>query len=221
MPTRERVRGAIVEVSELLAELGWEPREVIGPVDESGEDIGANDLDPDSERAQYFLVASAHRANFYVQLPLDSPFASIVYPLNVLNVLGSRLSGEEIESILDVTWDDLDEERREGAQVEAAHRILSNSDPDEIRAGAFALSTYASTALVEYQHRTTEAGFPAEFHCVRALFPYTENLTLAQLDRRITPVIIAGERGRRYVEYSFDIDREDKEPPEFEFVKRL
>ncbi|GAB3690418.1 hypothetical protein GCM10028857_26770 [Salinarchaeum chitinilyticum] len=222
MPRRERVRGAIVEVAELLPKLGYEAHDVIGPVDEQGEDVPMEALEAEEElerSVQYYLTGSAGGANFYVMFELDKEFALIVYPMDVLRHLGSLLDEDEARQILDepIDWDDVEPQAEDRLYRTAARTVVNNTDPEQFHRAAFTLSAQASTSIVDYHHTTTENGFPVEFQCARGMFPYTERLSIERLDNRLFPVRVAGERGRRYVEYSFHIAKEDREPAEYEF----
>lgn len=223
MPTKQRVRGAIVEVSERISDLGYETHELVGPVNSEGEEISADEVDEVSDEVRYYLTGSANGANFYILFSPSREYTTIVYPMNVLGYLGRQLDEDEVNSIIDedIEWEELNSQSEDQARNSAAERIIDNTDPGHFHRAAFNLSTYASTSLVDYQQITTENGFPAEFQCVRGMFPYSEQISMARLEDRIYPVVIAGERGRRYAEYSFRIDKEDKIPQEYEFRSLL
>ena len=219
MPTKQRVRSAIVEISEGLSSIGYETNDLIGPVNSTGEEISEEEVEEADEAVQYYLTGETSRSNFYLRFDLDTQYAVVVYPMNVLRHLGSYLDRDEAEAIIDesLDWTEMNDQEEDMMMLTATERVVENTDPAKFHAAAFNLSTYASTSLVDYRQTTTEEGFPKEFQCVRGIFPYTGHLTLDQIDSRVHPVIVAGERGRRYVEYSFRIDKEEKSPEEYEF----
>lgn len=219
MPTNQRVRSAIIDVSEGLADIGYEVIDLVGPISE-GKEISEEELEGEESGVQYYLTGQARHAHFYIVFELDKRYAVIVYPMNVLRHLGSYLDRDEMGELLDrsVDWEDLDDQQEDSVARDAAEQVVENTEPIQYHRAAFNLSAYASTSLVDYRQMTTENGFPTEFQCARGLFPYTEHMTIKRLNDRVQPVIIAGERGRRYIEYSFHIDKEEKSPDEYEFA---
>ncbi|WP_423997370.1 hypothetical protein [Halorubrum trapanicum] len=219
MPTKQRVRSAIVEITEALTSIGYETNDLIGPVNEKGEQIPEGEVEETDEVVQYYLTGETSRSNFYLRFSLDQQYAVAVYPMNVLRHLGSYLDRDEAEAIIDepLDWAEMNEQEEDMMIQTAAERVVENTDPANFHQAAFNLSAYASTSLVDYRQTTTDDGFPKEMQCVRGIFPYTEHITLEQIDSRIHPVIVAGERGRRYIEYSFRIDKENKSPEDYEF----
>jgi len=220
MPTNQRVRSAIVGVSEGLADLGYEVIDLVGPINSEGQEISEEELEGEEAGVQYYLTGQSRHVNFYITFNLDNRYAVAVYPMNVLRHLGSYLDRDEIDRLLDrsIDWEDIDEQERDRMAMDAAEQAVENTDPAQYHMAAFNLSAYASTSLVDYRQITTDNGFPTEFQCVRGLFPYTEHMTIKRLDDRVQPIIIAGERGRRYMEYSFRLEKEDKSPEEYEFA---
>lgn len=221
MPTRDRVRGTLVETSEQLSQIGYEAEEIVGPVNSDGEEIPLDEVEerPD-EDVRYYIIGSSETVSFYILYQLDKNFAMIVYPMNVFSHLSSYLNEEEVETILEesIDWDGISPQRKENINRKAIQKIVEQTDPLKYHRAAFNLSVYASTALVDYNQMTTDEGFPIEFQCVRGMFPYTEQISMSRIDDRVHPVLIAGERGRRYIEYSFRIDKEDKNPKEYKFA---
>jgi len=220
MPTNRRVRSAIITITEALEDIGYELLDLIGPVDRDGEEISEDEVPEHEPDVQYYLTGQGRRAKFYIRFSLNRKFANIVYPMDVLGHLGSYLERDEIEALLDqsIDWESVDLAEVDSLAVDAAERVVSNTDPIEYHTAAFNLSAYASTALVDYRQVTTNNGFPTEFQCSRGLFPYTEQMTIKELDDRLEPVLVAGERGRRYMEYSFRIEKEDRVPEDYEFT---
>jgi len=219
MPTDDRIRSAMIEVAEQLEKLGYKIDESRGPVSSEGEFIPEEEIE-NTERIQYYLIARAGEKFFYILFDSQKSYATVVYPFNVLKHLGQRLSNEEVEAILDeeIDWEDLEDGSSSRLHTQAADAVIENTPPEVFHQPAFNLSIYASSAVVDYRQTRMERGFPREFQSARGIFPYTERMTLSKLDDRVDPVIIAGERGRRYVEYSFIIDKEDKDPQNYEFV---
>lgn len=221
MPTRSRIQGSVVELSEIIPELGYEVSDFIGPIGPEGEELAEDEIEDDGDtHYRYYLLGDAGESRFYISFNTESEYASIVYPMNILRHLASYLDETEVEAILDnsIKWDNLNEERKQDLYFEAVEKIIDNTEPAEYHRPAFTLSAYASTSLVSYRQTTISEGFPTEIQCDRGIFPYSEQLTLQYVDDHIQPVLIAGERGRRYVEYSFRIDKEDKEPPAYKFT---
>lgn len=224
MPTNERIRGTIVEVSERLEDLGYQMTDFVGPVDETGEEISEEKLQgKEPPEAAYYLVSEANGAQFYIMFQTSAKYASIVYPMNALSYLGRNLDIDEIGQILEQDLDDseLTAEEIQELSIEAAKKIVENTSVDQFHTPAFNLSAYASTSLVEYRQQTTDRGFPTEVQCTRGMFPYDEQISLNYLDDRVHPVIIAGERARRYIEYAFTIDKQNKDPIEYTFKSVL
>ena len=219
MPTDQRIQSAIIEIAEQLDQIGYEIDDTRGPVDAAGEAIPEDEVD-EAERFQYYLIAGTSGTFFYILFDSQGRHATVVYPFDVLRHLGQGLSDEEVEAILDqsIEWNDLQGSEADLLYSQAAETIIGNTPPKVFDQPAFNLSIYASSAIVDYRQTQTETGFPREFQSARVIFPYTEHMSLSQLNERVNTVIIAGERGRRYVEYAFAIDTEDKQPQNYEFV---
>lgn len=220
MPTRQRIRSSILVLSERLDDLGYTVGNVLGPYNESGEKVPEDEVSGlEDEDLQYFLTARVSKSEFYIQFRTAYEYGIIVYSMDILGHLASYLDNEEVESIIEesISWADLEEEKELQLRSQAVESIISNTDPVQFHEAAFNLGVYASTSMVEYLQTTTENGFPKQFQTTRGIFPYTEKMSLKRVDDRIHPVIVAGERGRRYVEYSFRIDKDDKDPSEYEF----
>ena len=209
----------MIEIAEQLEKLGYRVDETRGPINPEGESIPEEEIQ-DTERFQYYLIARAGEKVFYILFDNQKSYATVVYPFDVLRHLGQRLSKEEVEAILDekIDWDDVEDDGTALLHSQAAGVVIENTPPEVFPQPAFNLSIYASSAFVDYRQTRTERGFPREFQSAQGIFPYTERMSLSQLDNRVHPVIIAGERGSRYVEYSFIIDKEDKHPQDYEFV---
>lgn len=218
MPTRSRVQGSVVELSEVISDLGYEVGDFVGPIGENGEEVAEEEIS-DEEDYRYYLTGDAQGSKFFITFSTGTDYASVVYPMDIRRHLTGYLDESEIEAIIEdeINWDDLTEEEKQNINYNAVQNIIENTDPSEYLPSAFTLSAYASTALVSYRQTTTSNGFPVEFQCDQGIFPYTEQLTLQSVDNRIQPVLTAGERGRRYVEYSFRVDKENKDPSEYEF----
>ena len=224
MPTRNRTRGAAVETSEILTELGFDVHDIRGPITAEGEELDPEAADQtqsegaEPEYYQYYIIAGLEKSSFYLKLQSDRSFGTIIYPMDIISALSGQLEEKEVGAILGepIDWDSIDENQRYALYSEAIENIIQNTDQDVYYRAVFNLSAYASTSLVQYTTETTEDGFPKEFQCGREFFPFTENLTLQYVNDRVISVLIAGERGRRYVNYSFKIHKEGKEPPEYE-----
>lgn len=218
MPTRSRVQGAVVELSEIISDLGYDVGDFVGPIDENGEEIAEEEVSEEGDY-RYYLTGDAQGSKFFITFNTGADYASVVYPMDVRRHLSAYLDESELDVLLEeqIDWNNLTEEERQNANFKGVQKIIENTDPSEYLHSAFTLSAYASTALVSYRQTTTSDGFPVEFQCSLGIFPYTEQLTLQSVDNRIQPVLTAGERGRRYVEYSFRIDKENKDPSEYEF----
>jgi len=219
MPTNQRVQSAIVDLSEGLSAIGYETKDVIGPVNPNGEPIPEEEIEEIQEDVQYYLTAETSRSSFYIRFDLDSEYAIVVYPMSVLGHIGSYLNKDEVEALVgeSIDWGETNDQEEDMITKRAAELVVENADKSQYHTAAFNLSVYASTSVVDYRQTTTDSGFPVEFQCLRAIFPYSENMTMERIDNRVHPVIIAGERGRRYVEYAFRINKDNKSPEEYEF----
>lgn len=219
MPTDQRIHSAIIDITEGLSDIGYNVTDLIGPINNDGEEIPEEEVNTEESDVVYYLTAETSHANFYIRFTSSDQYAVVVYPMNVLRHLGSYLNKDELAELLDrsIDWDVINDGDRNMLFEDAAKKIVDNTDPVKYHTAAFNLSAYASTSLVNYRQITTENGFPTEFQCARALFPYTEHMTIRRIDDRVQPTIISGERGRRYMEYSFHIDKEDRSPKEYEF----
>jgi hypothetical protein len=211
MPTERRVEGATVEISEKVERLGDDVVDVIGPQEEDSENENAE------EEIGYYILIESNESRYYIYLSTAREYASVVYPYETYTHIGALLSKEEIESFHDedVNWEDSSSEEIQIKTDEAAAQVINNTSADEIWQATFNLSAYASTSFVEYYPTQYDSGFPHQFQCTRVIFPFTEDLSLKYLDSRITPTIVAGKRGKRYVESAIYIDKEDKDPKDY------
>lgn len=218
MPSNDRTRSVVIELSERLVDLGFEITDLVGPLDSRGEEADFENGDEDTG-LHYYLLAEGSRGRFYIAVGTDRKYGEIVYQMDVIKHLSNYLDESEVDSVLDSDheWDDLEETESEQIEKEAVVQILSNSDPYILHNASFNLSAYASTSVVNYHSNTVNEYFPAKYQCVRSIFPYSEHMTLKEVDDRVEPVLIAGERGRRYVEHSFHIRSVDEEEGEYEF----
>lgn len=219
MPTKERIQAATVELTEKLADLGYHVDDFIGPVGPDGEQIDPEAVDKDSDRdLKYYLFSGSDESRFYILFKTGSEFAYIVYPMDILRQISTQLGPHDVEALLNesVEWQQLTAEEEELKYADAVRVVIENTDQSAYYTSAFNLTAYASTALVEYRGQTTDTGFPTEFQCVNTFFPFTEQISLANLDDRIRPVIIAGSRGRRYAEYAFQINKEPEDASDYE-----
>lgn len=220
MPSPEKVEAKLFEVSETLESLGYEITDVVGPNNKQGEPIDPEEYENigDTE-VVYYLSCQLQRAEFYIAFSSNRETASIIYPMDVLAYLGSRLSENEVESIVDeqINWESLSPEDERKNRVLASKTIVEQTDPEDYAQPAYNLSAYASTSLIDYRQNTTEEGFPTEYQCIRLMFPYTEQITMKSVEDRIMPVIVAGNRGKRYMNYSFRFETKDRKPEEYRF----
>lgn len=218
MPTDERVQAAVIEISEQLTAIGAEVDDAFGPANLDGEEVPQEEIEELDEQLQYYLSGNLNGNYFYLTFPLEYDYAVIVYPMDVLKYLGLQLSNEEIEQVVEesIEWEELSPEVKDQVYASAGSVIAENTDQVEFQRGSFELSIYGSNPLVSYRERVTENGFPAEFQCVRGLFPYTESVSASELDNRLTSVVNTGNQARRYVHYSFSIDKDNKQPSEYE-----
>jgi len=219
MPTNNRIQSALIEVAEQLDRLGYVVEETRGPLNMEGDVVSEDEIE-DAERFQYYLITRADEKAFYILFDNKRDHAIVVYPFDVLKSLGQKLNDEEVKAILDdpVDWDDLSDDEIEILHSRAVEEVIENTPPNVFYRAAFNLSVYASSAIVDYKQTRTESGFPREFQSIRGVFPYTDHMSLSELNDRVDPVIIAGERGRRYVEHAFMIDKEEKQPQDYEFI---
>lgn len=221
MPSGKRVESKVIEVGETLENIGYEINEFIGPTNSEGDSVDP-EQDEDSEEEDdllYYLTCSLEGAEFYIAFPTNRKTASIVYPMDVLAYLGSQLSENEIETLADesINWGSLSPEEKEEYEILASKTVINQTDPENYIIPAYNLSACVSTSLIDYRQTITEDGFPTRFQCLRLMFPYTEQVTMKSLEDRIMPVIVAGNRGKRYIEYAFQFEKEDRDPQEYEF----
>ncbi|WP_436933715.1 hypothetical protein [Halovenus marina] len=199
--------------------MGYEIDDFSGPIKEDGEEVEPEKIEDEEDgRFRYYLTIKLEGSQCYIVFDTAFRHAEITYPLNIANTVSRQLETDEIEELTgeSVDWESLDELEESDLKRNAALKVIDNTDPSTAHRASFNLSAYTSTALVDYRHRLAENNFPIEFQCTRSMFPYTEDVTLQYLDDRIMPVIIAGERGRRYAQYSFAIEKEDRQPAEYE-----
>lgn len=224
MPTEKRLRSAITEISEKIELIGYEVNEVIGPLNSDDKKIGREEFEENiQEDVHYYLTAGIEKISFYIQFRLDREFAMIVYPLDVFRQLSILIDNKETEAILTQAydWDKLGAKEKEQLHIKAINKITQNTNSEQFLEAAFNLTIYASSENVQYKQNTTDDGFPVKYQCVRPLFPYTEQMTISHIDNRIFPVINAGERGKRYIQYIFRLDKENKQPQEYEIKSLL
>lgn len=216
MPTERRVESAIITISEMLEELKYEVQETLGP-----EKIEAEkNSNIESSTLVYYLVARARDSTFYITFRTDTKIANIVYQMDVLSHLTQYLDRKEVATIIedDPNWDEIPPEQERELYLDAIREIIQNTDQSKIHRPAFTLSAHSSTSFVDFLAERAENGFPVQFQCTRAMFPYSGELSIQAIDDRVYPVIVAGRRGRRYVEHSFRIEKEGLEPTEYEFA---
>ena len=216
MPSDQRVQAQLVEIQELLPGLGYSIEDITGPTGPQGGALTERDLEEDDVEAVYSITARARGPVFSINLSTSSPYASVTYRLNTIDHLSDHLTETQVSELLqdNVSWDKISEERKIELRREALERVLNNTDPREWVGGAFNLSVYASGWRVKYDQEVNSNGFPLMYRCAKAFFPYSEEITLRRLDEAIDPVIIAGERGLRYLDSSFYIDTEGQ-PEEY------
>lgn len=213
----------IVEIREILEDLGYEVVRVRGPFDQDGDliddEADFDDSNPDS-RLLYFLIANAGPAQFYIRFDTGAKYAQMTYQMNIIRYVSRQLEEDEVELLLDINpvWDDIDPSEHEAHFSNAIRKIIENSDPIEFNKASYYLFAYSTTALVEHVQERTEDGFPTTFECTRTLFPYTENMTLQHVDDRLLQLLIAGNRGHRYVREAFIIDKTSDNPTEYNFM---
>jgi hypothetical protein len=217
MPTEQQIEVVIGELLEIVDQLGYDSGDVIGPLyepdaedDEDEEEIGEASKTEEShiEETLYYLTASGKVGSFYIAFSTEYKYASVNYPLSIGLNIGSRLEPDEVLELSESSadWDDLEETEKDDLYESAGITIIENTPIESIWHPKFNISAYASTALVSYEETLTENGFPYQFRCNRGMFPYTEELTLKSIDDRISSVMIAGNRGKRYVDSSFVVD---------------
>lgn len=220
MLSPQKVEAKLFEVSENLESLGYEIRDVVGPNNKAGESIDPEEVENIKDmEVVYYLSCELQQAEFYIAFSTNRKTASIIYPMDVLAYLGSRLSENEVESVVDeqINWENLSSENEREYRVSASKTIVEQTDPEDYAYPAYNLSAYASTSLIDYRQTTTKDGFPTEYQCLRLMFPYTEQITMKSVEDRIMPVIVAGNRGKRYMDYSFRFETENRDPEEYKF----
>jgi hypothetical protein len=207
MPSKNRVAGVAVEISEKIPELGYTVDEIVGPVeieDEDGENIVEN---------KYYVHAEKGNTYFYVHLTDRYKFCQIVYPYNIASLIGQRLSESEIQHFTDLAENN---EEEQTSEVVAGTEIIEQTPIEKLWEAKFNLAMYSSMPSVNYSERTSQNGFTLEFQTTRGIFPYTESLSLRNLDERVESVLIAGDRGARYAESAFFVEKEDRDIYEYE-----
>ena len=214
MPTKNRLEAATVELSEKIERLGYDVNDVIGPIELESDNSDSNSED---ESLVYYITVEGN-SRFYIELNTNFEFGQISYPYSVARFVGRQLNSTEIEEITGESpeWDDSDNEEIEDIITKAGTMVISNTPRESLWLGKFNLSAYASTALVKYNVTNSQDGFPLDFKCSKGVFPYDNAPSLKQLDNGIEPVVIAGERGRRYAESAFIIDKEFDSPDNYE-----
>lgn len=207
MPTDERLRGVLVELAETLEELGYEIDEILGPVSNDGEEVDEDTVDSDTV-LNYFIMGAASGSRFYIVLGSNRKYGEVVYPFDVRKQLATNIQERHVDKILGKTheWGEFESDG-EGVKLrhDAIDKVIENTRPVVKRRATFNLSAYASTAVVDHRQGFSDGQFPVQFQCLRAIFPFSEQISLKHLDDTVHPVLIAGERGRRYVESAFTI----------------
>lgn len=208
MPTENRVDAAVVEISEKIERLGDDVVDIIGPEEPTEKENGV----------RYYILIESNESRYYIALTTAYEYGTVVYPYETYTHIGALLSEDEIESFHseEINWEDEDREEVQKKTDEAAAKIINNTSAGEIWQAVFNLSAYASTSLVNYYaEQDNNSGFPHQFQCTRNIFPFTEELSLRSLDSRTTPTVIAGKRGKKYIESAIYINKEDREPQEY------
>lgn len=215
MPTKDRVEAVVIEISEKIESLGYDVAEIIGPIEQENEG-------DETEESVYYITAQGGNIRFYITFSDEYKFGNVVYPFNIAAHLARQLDWDETEAVVEEqpNWDDISEDEMNELQKQAGRRIIENTAIEDLLVAKFNLSAYASTAIVDYRQSLAENDFPVQFQCSRAVFPYTEHISLRKLDDRIVPVLIAGERGRRYVESSFLVEKEGQ-PDEYTLIAQF
>ena len=218
MPTERRIEATIVALSEVLEQIGYQIEETTEP-----RALDNENGDFDSAEKIYYLIINARQSQFYITFRTDLNYCSIVYPMDIMKHLSLYLDDEEVDLIMNVDskWQNLNDKQKEELYTEAIIKIVNNTDKSRIREASFDLFKYASSPMIELLFERDENGFPLLFQCNRGIFPYTQELSMKEVDDRVFPVLVAGRKGRKFVEHSYRIKKEDREPDEYEFVSKI
>lgn len=214
MPTEQRVQGTVVEISQKLENLGYTNLEVVDPsgVDESEEKNEDNEEDPNPV---FYIFAETPRANFYIAITTGANYGKIVYPYQISNHIGEQLEDDDVDYLVsEQEYEFEDDEDRELMKKVAGEQVIEQTPIEDLWHAKFNLSAYATTALAEYEETLGENGFPIQFKCQKGILPYEDDFSLRTLDNSINAVLIAGNRGRRYIEASLYVDDEG-DPDEY------
>lgn len=209
MPTKQRLQGTVVEISQKLEKLGYEDFEVIEPGEES----------ESNSEAVYYIFVEAAIGNFYIVLSTEQMYGRIVYPYDIGRHIGEALEKEEAKELAKETGkiDTVENVDDSDLRSLAGIKVINQTPIDGLWRGKFNISAHGSTSLVSYREELTENGFVNRFKSVKGFLPFEDDFSLRTLDDRIDAVLIAGNRGRRYVESSLYIV--DKGEPEEYIIK--
>lgn len=198
MVSERQLQASLIQIVEALSDLGDVVTDTLEP----------DDLETDEE--QYYILAESDGSNYYIATTVDANHATVVYPLNTARALGERLKQEEQETILSSISDEIPED--EGHQHEAVGNYILDRTPKETSAMArFNIAAFGTTsnANIRMDPEGDITRFPSYIQCTRNLFPFTEKISMRELNDRVMSVIISGKNAKRYFNSSVHITPED------------
>lgn len=200
MPTKNRIEATLDELAEVIESVGDDVHRIEGP-QELEDDEGV-------EHTVYYLFGESDDSRFYLTATTELDHMAAFYPYSVARRIGQITPEEERELILSDLDIDEDAEELGAEELEFVGEQIIDQTPDGIiNRARFNIAAYGSSDLVDLQFEgQSDIGF---FRTARAMYPYTEKITIRNVNDRIMASVHLGKRASRYVRSSFYVSKDD------------
>lgn len=220
MPSDDQIEGALDQIADVLESVGDAVDGIKGPITDDSETLendSTNDnaeieTDEQPEEQQYYLLGNSEGSSFYIAASTAVEHMTIVYPFNSVRYVGRSVVETDAFSVDEMLNSHSDAEVDPGTMgtedeyIQVGQEILTTTDRSTLDHLAFFISAYGSSEAIAIDVDSSTLSFT----CHRALYPYTEPITIQEVSDRLDSVINAGRRAKRYVQTSMYVTESDE-----------
>lgn len=204
MPTEQRIKGALDQIGENLEAVGDEVIDIHGPRDVEDEE----EAESEDERI-FYMLGESEDSRFWIGASTELQHMSVHYPFNIHRHLGQRFIDRDDLSLSLIEGDATNGESIDFELI--GREIVENTPGNIVSHARFNVSAYGSSNLVGISFGDDFE----EYHSMKAMYPYTEPITIKSVSDAVDPVVTMGKRSRRYIDSSFFLERDEDDEVRF------